>query len=110
MITNNYILKKLNIYFIIISFFLSGISLAQSQEAKKEKVFKNTISYNLTNTLIFGGKSQVLCYERTTGEHQSFTIEVGTFSFPKITILPGTYRSNSESSQAGYKFAADYRF
>jgi hypothetical protein len=77
---------------------------------KKEKERKNTIFYNLSNTMIFGGKSQVFCYERVVGKYQSFTVELGTFSMPKISILPGNLQVNKQTSQTGYKFAGDYRF
>ncbi len=76
--------------------------------AKKE--LKNTISYNITNTLLFGGNSQVICYERVTGKHQSASIEVGSFSFPKLQVLSGKYRTNEGETQKGYKIAVDYRF
>jgi hypothetical protein len=81
-----------------------------SAAPKPKKELKNTISYNITNTLIFGGKAQVLCYERVLFPHQTAAIEVGTFSFPSVQILAGNLRSNESESQKGYKLALEYRF
>jgi hypothetical protein len=86
------------------------VLIADTIAPKQKKELKNTISYNVTNTLIFGGKAQVLCYERVVGKTQTVAIEFGTFSFPGVKILSGNLRENEEQSQKGYKLAFDYRF
>jgi hypothetical protein len=100
--------SKYSILIVLILF--SFFSNAFAQEEKKKKELKNTISYNLTNTLIFGGKAQVMCYERVITPHKSISIEFGTFSFPGASILPNKVGTSREVSQTGYKIAADFRF
>ena len=102
--------KLITILFVLI--FIAGIIFCQAQtdSVKTKKDLKNTVFYNLTNTLIFGGKSQVLAYERVLTKQSSVCIEVGSFSFPGVQILSGKYRTNEGETQSGYKFAADYRY
>jgi hypothetical protein len=95
---------------ILLLFFLAINSFAQVDSLKKDKVFKNTISYNITNTLIFGGSANVLCYERLTGKHQSFSVELGQFFLPMFNIFPERWKANKETEDLGIKFGFDYRF
>src|SRR4249919_2991282 len=59
-----------------------------------KKDFKNTIHFNLTNPLIFGGRSIIFGYERVLIKCRSFTINVGQTGFPSFNII------NSDSIKA----------
>jgi hypothetical protein len=110
-------MKNFTKHFLLL-FILTGIinqqSFAQQEEFKKEKSLKNTVRFNITNPLLFGGKALIIGYERTIGEHQSFCFEAGRMSLPKL--LPGTINISdsiqlaSSSTEKGYHLSADYRF
>ena len=51
---------------------------------KKMRDLKNSLKVNLTNPMIFGDQCYWFGYERTIGDHQSFEINIGRFSFPKL--------------------------
>jgi hypothetical protein len=99
---------------ILASVFSPACFAQQDTTVKKEKIFKNIVRYNITNPLIFGGKSMIFGYERVMGEHQSFSINFGQFTLPKL--LPGTVmvgdsiELTGSTSQTGYNISADYRF
>lgn len=86
--------------------------VSDSGLVKKEKSFKNTIRYNTTNSLIFSSKTLVFGYERTIGKHQSFSIDVGSLTLPKLSILnTDSFASVSNSTtQKGIHASLDYRF
>lgn len=108
-----------NILTISLLFFLFACvlnkPLVAQDEIKKEKSFKNTVRYNVTNTLIFGGKTLIFGYERTLGKHQSVTINAGQLSLPKLSIIKNsvsdtTIKIQSNTSEKGYNISIDYRF
>jgi hypothetical protein len=78
----------------------------------KKKSFKNTVKINLTNPMFFGSNNYILGYERTIGQHQSFTLNVGTFSLGRIKSF------NTDSikwldkniTSLGLSLSGDYRF
>jgi hypothetical protein len=101
--------------FFLPAFLLSNQLFAQQDTVvKQEKHFKNTVRFNITNPLIFGGKTLILGYERTLGDHQSICIDGGPLTLPKL--LPGTINVNdsiqlaSNSTEKGYHLSAEYRF
>jgi len=81
-------------------------------EAKKErKEFKNTIHLNVTNPLIFGNRAIIFGYERVTGKHQSFTVDVGLTDFPSFHIIDDdSLKAKTITGESGMHFSADYRF
>ncbi len=99
-------------------FFTHHLSIAQQDTSRPEitsqKSLKNTVRFNITNPLLFGGKALIFGYERTIGEHNSITIDVGRVSLPKL--LPGTINVNdsiqlgSSTSEKGYHVSTEYRF
>jgi hypothetical protein len=102
----------ISILFILI---MNSICFAQDEQTQAvnsstKKEFKNTISYNISNPLMFGFKTIVVGYERTIGKHHSFTVDVGQITLPTLSILPSSIKSNSETTEKGYKIAVDYRF
>jgi hypothetical protein len=83
--------------------------------SKPEKVFKNTVRYNLTNTLMFGIKTVIVGYERTLGDHQSISINVGQLTLPEFNIIKFNVadtiiQSSKDVNQKGYHASVDYRF
>ena len=52
----------------------------------KEKKFKNTVRFNITNPLIFGDKSLVVGYERVLNDSKSFSINIGQSELPDLNI------------------------
>jgi hypothetical protein len=83
-----------------------------STTVKKEKVFKNTVRYNVTNTLIFSDKTLIFGYERVLGKHQSVSIDFGPLSLPKLSIINTDNFANvsGSSTEKGFHVSADYRF
>jgi hypothetical protein len=84
---------------------------AQQDTAYIKPSFKNTIRFNLTNPLIFGAKSLIFGFERQLKNNQSFSINIGQASFPKLIF------SNTDSMQLaptstdkGFNISGDYRF
>ncbi|MFI5218227.1 MAG: hypothetical protein ACHQNT_01975 [Bacteroidia bacterium] len=97
---------------ILFACIVNNPSFAQ-EEIKKEKSFKNTIRFNITNPLIFGGKALIFGYERTLGKHQSFSVNLGQTSLPKL-FNPGSLNDSLAAiagiSDKGLNASIDYRF
>jgi hypothetical protein len=76
------------------------------------KNLKNSIKLNLTNPMIFGDRCFVVGYERTIGNHQSFSVNLGRFSLPQL------FNINTDSiedltkdvNSKGFHASGDYRF
>ena len=95
------------ILFVII---LSGLQQTASAQDTTTRPLKNTILLNLTNPLIFGS-SYILGYERVLNNRHSFSIAIGTTSFP------GSDRRETDSlkvkdvdDKSGLNISADFRF
>jgi hypothetical protein len=73
---------------------------------------KNSLKINLTNPMIFGKNAYVFGYERTIGNQQSFSINVGKFSIRKFfSINTDSIIDNSSTrSSTGISLSGDYRF
>lgn len=70
---------------------------------------------NVTNPIIFGGRSIIFGYERVVGTNQSFSVNVGRTSLPKISIpgfnaLGEAIQMTREHEDKGINMSADYRF
>lgn len=87
-------------------------TIADTGKVKREKSFKNTVKYNFTNSLIFSSKTLVFGYERTLGKHHSVSIDIGSLTLPKLSIInTDSFASvSSSTSQKGFHVSADYRF
>jgi len=81
----------------------------------KEKKFKNTVRFNITNPLIFGDKSLVVGYERVLNDSKSFSINIGQSELPEF----GLFNPDSDNPEAkltknsaghGFNTTADFRF
>lgn len=85
------------------------------QEAiKADRIRKNTIRVNVTNPVIFGDRSWILGYERTIGEHQSFSINGGLAKLPKFDLISiaddSIVQLYKDSRDKGFLLTGDYRF
>jgi hypothetical protein len=94
-------------------FFMVFLFSALHSYAQKDTAFKNGMKINLTNPLIFGTRSLQLGYERLIGTNQSFSVNIGTASFPILTF------SNTDTTiglltkeyeDRGFHISGDYRF
>ena len=113
---------KKHIYSRILLFaaFFASISMQAQDSLQLEGVViegrlrKNTIRFNLTNPIIFGDRALILGYERTIGEHQSFSLNAGLAAFPNFNILGSEVDSviqlHRDSKEKGYLITGDYRF
>ena len=83
-----------------------------AQELKTTtKDFKNTIHFNITNPIIFGGRSFIFGYERVINKHQTFSINFGTVGFPSLGIINSdSFKVKTIRDDKGYNLSVDYRF
>jgi hypothetical protein len=94
-------------------FILFGMQTIYGQEEKLEtKNLKNSIKLNITNPMIFGTQCYMIGYERTIGNHQSFSVNIGRFSLPKIfNINTDSIKELSKATNSrGFHISGDYRF
>jgi hypothetical protein len=78
---------------------------------KPHREFKNTIHFNITNPLIFGGKSIIFGYERVLKNNKSFSINVGQAALPNFSFgVSDELRAKSVLSEGGLHISGDYRF
>jgi hypothetical protein len=92
--------------------FISNSSMAQETDSiyKKQKEFKNTVKFNVTNMLLYDTSYQ-FSYERVIKENQSFTVFAGYQNLPFITSELGenlVYKG--DNSRTGFSVGGDYRF
>jgi len=78
-----------------------------SQAAPKD--FKNSIKFNVSNTLLYDNSLQ-FSYERMIKENQSINVFAGYQEFPLITLDVKNVDFDQSSGRKGYSFGADYRF
>jgi hypothetical protein len=103
-------MKKVILSLLILTGFQLAVT-AQKDSTKAKKNYKNTIRYNITNPIIFGGKSQVFGYERVINKRQSFSINIGSQGFPSLNLISNdSIKANTILDDKGFNFSADYRF
>jgi len=104
--------KYLFIFGVFFALSLTGISAQTSDSiAKPEREFKNTIHFNITNPLIFGGKSIIFGYERVLKNNHSFSINIGQAGLPNFNFeATEKLREKSILSEGGFHISGDYRF
>jgi hypothetical protein len=114
-------MKKQLAFLLVLFLSLSaGTSILAQQDTEKsdmkkaDKIRKNTIRFNVTNPVIFGDRSLLLGYERTMGDHQSFSINFGLASLPDFKLFdPGSDSSvvvTNTTKDKGFNLTGDYRF
>jgi hypothetical protein len=92
---------------------MSFLHVSYGQDSIPEKKnLKNTVRINLTNPMIFGTECYMFGYERTIGKHQSFSVNIGRFSMPRlISINTDSIRDITKSiKSSGFHLSVDYRF
>ncbi len=85
-----------------------NLIVAQSDSARM-----NTVRLNITNPMIFGEKAIVFGYERLLKNNQSFSVNFGIASYPKMVSLNSDSIGidlKSSYKDKGFNFSADYRF
>jgi hypothetical protein len=106
--------KYLILLFVFLSLFSIQETNGQVQDSVKseKKSFKNSVKLNITNPMIFGTKCIIFGYERTIGNHQSFSVNAGRFELPKLfNISLDSLRSLNKSTKSrGISLSGDYRF
>jgi hypothetical protein len=102
---------------VLLIFYLSGSSLIAPTSFGQDSIpgnknLKNTIRINLTNPMIFGKDCYMVGYERTIGDHQSFSFNIGRFSFPKlVNVNTDSIKDlTKDLNSKGFHFSGDYRF
>jgi hypothetical protein len=95
------------IVFIFASILLISSTDVFSQAASKD--FKNSVKFNVSNTLLYDNSYQ-FSYERIIKENQSINVFVGYQEFPLITIDLDNVDFGKKSNRDGFSIGADYRF
>lgn len=103
-----------NLFIFAFVFVLSASKFnAQTSDsiANSSKEFKNTIRFNVTNPLIFGGKSLIFGYERILKNNKSFSINIGQAALPNLENgFSDEFRAKTVLSEKGFHISGDYRF
>ena len=98
-------MRKIILLVIVISGFQQTVS---AQDTTKH--LKKTILFNVTNPLIFGS-SFILGYERVLNHRHSFSINIGTTSFPGSDRRDtDSLKVNDVDNKSGMNISADFRF
>ncbi len=107
-------MKKTTILLLLITMCLTAVfqQSVTAQEIKATtKDFKNTIHFNITNPIIFGGKSFIFGYERVINKHQTFSVNFGTVGFPSLGLINSdSFKVKTIRNDKGYNLSVDYRF
>lgn len=94
--------------------FLMAFSdaVAQYSGSMKNIDRKNVIRYNLSGAMLFGvTKYYVFGYERLVKPNQSFSVNFGHVSLPKLlSINTGDFKIDKDLKRKGYNTSVDYRF
>jgi hypothetical protein len=106
-------MRKLFILLLIITVgfpVLLQQTISAQETQKKDKDYKNTIRFNITNPIIFG-KSYIIGYERIINSRQSFSVNFGSNAFPSLGIINSdSFKVNTIRDDKGFNFSVDYRF
>lgn len=111
---NLYYKSFINLLLCSLLFAIGSLQLsAQASDSvyKPEREFKNTIRFNITNPLIFGGKSLIFGYERQLKNSRSFSINIGQAAIPSLENgFSDEFRAKTVLSDKGFHISGDYRF
>lgn len=112
--------KSILCLLVMLTSMLTGLTLSaqdtntMQENGKADRIRKNTVRINLTNPVIFGDRAFILGYERTIGEHQSFSINGGLASLPKFNVInfadDSIVQLYKDSKDKGFNITGDYRF
>jgi hypothetical protein len=105
-------MKKITTPFSIasISVLLLFISSTNVFSQSDSRDFKNSVKFNVTNTLLYDNSYQ-FSYERMIKENQSINVFTGYQEFPLITVdLSDDAAFSKKNKRTGYSVGVDYRF
>lgn len=115
--TRIYIKYLLTTTLISLFLFVQAAYCQDSIPAKQDSVpvkkdRKNSVKINITNPMFFGDNNYILGYERTIGKHQSFTVNVGTFTLGRlISFNTDSIKGlDKDVKSMGLSMSGDYRF
>jgi hypothetical protein len=105
-------MKSILLSLILISLFTGPMNGYGQISRQPGRIRNNIVHVNLTNPLIFGGRSWIIGYERNLNDKRTFSVNVGQFSLPKfVSINTDSITSLSKDSRSyGLSMSADYRF
>jgi hypothetical protein len=111
----NFDLKWIKRPLILVAFFSISFTstIAQISDSlyKPKREFKNTIRFNVTNPLIFGGQSIIFGYERQLKNNRSFSINIGKASLSPFNFLDNVdIKAKTILNESGFHVSGDYRF
>ena len=106
---------KTSVIILLQLFILSAVQTVNGQEEKPVKEWKNlknSIKINITNPMIFGDNCYMIGYERTIGDHQSFSVNIGRFSLPRFVDIntDSIQEITKDMNTKGFHLSGDYRF
>ncbi len=102
-------MRKTTLVLLILAAF--QLTVIAQEKTEPEKEYKNTAHFNLTNPIIFGGRSIIFGYERVLSKHKTFTVNFGQTGFPTLNLIDSdSLKANTLLGQKGFHFSADYRF
>ena len=98
---------------VLLLLIISNVCLAQQTDSlSRTKQYKNVVRYNLSGALFFGSEKYiVLGYERLVRSRQTFSINFGRASLPKVVSVDLDSVDISRSrKRSGFNVSVDYRF
>jgi hypothetical protein len=103
------------LFFIITVNPLFAQEKIKKEKVRKEKDFKNTVQFNITNPLLFGNRALIFGYERTLGNRQSIFVNFGratlqNFSLIDINSDNPSVQLQKSSTDKGFHTSLEYRF
>lgn len=94
----------------LIFVFVLTISSINVFSQSNSRDFKNSVKFNVTNTLLYDNSYQ-FSYERIIKENQSLNVFAGYQEFPLITVdLSDDASFSKKNNRDGFSIGADYRF
>ena len=88
---------------------LSTVSCYSQEDGLKN--YKNTVSVNISNPMLFGEKYNVIGYERVIKDYQTVSGSIGRFAFPKFfDLFNDSVGIKNDYHDHGFHIAFDYRF
>lgn len=107
-------MRAVRLYPVLILLLSTNYCLAQqvSDSTAKARQYKNIIRYNISGPLLFGADRYVIFgYERVLSPHQSFSINIGKVSLPKLTVInTDSFSLEKDLKSSGFNLSLDYRF
>ena len=105
-------IQELVLKAIVILIMVTGSSLLPCHGQKDSlKNFKNTVSVNISNPMLFGSKYNVIGYERVIKDYQTVSGSIGRFAFPKfVDLFNDSVGIKNEYHDHGFHLSFDYRF